>query len=97
MSLGKDERVCPVCGEHAVYGSLWVCAHGPEDTPDMDDEVVYEWGYHGTYCRRHLMALCNAVVQAMPLPDRYDPVSHEERVAMEVDMIRRYEKEHNDE
>lgn len=90
------DETCAVCGEPGTYLSgIWIAAHGPVGDPE-ESEVIYEWSNRGCYCHRHWLMLARAVVESMALPERYARMSNEERIAKEVDLIKRYEEEHAD-
>lgn len=93
------DETCAVCGEPGTYlPGIWINVHGPADYTDNPEDgvVIYEWGNRGCYCHHHWLMLANAVVESMVLPERYEQINNEARIAKEVDLIKRYEEEHAD-
>ena len=96
MEIPSTRRVCDVCGEPASDVGASCTIHAPSFYGDSEySEVWYEWSPAGDYCDEHLKELCNAFVEAMPLPDRYNRGDRNERhMELERSMIEGYEKEH---
>lgn len=91
-----SDGICDVCGEPGTYfPGMWITFYGPDEALD-GNEVMFEWACRGCYCPRHWETLTNAVIEHLNLPERYDRIDQDGRVAIEVELIKQYEKEHDE-
>ena len=84
---------CDICGKKLTETEMsmhsFVTLYGPrDDKPDMT-EPYFEWSQCGDYCEEHAYALANTIAQKLSevLPERYDRLNTDARIAKETDFL----------
>ncbi len=87
---------CDACGARMAGRTVaWLTVHGPASYAE-ENVVVYEASVAGDYCKDCCERLVSAVCEEIPMFERYGDVPHDERVAAELELMRRHEDAESD-
>ena len=80
---------CDCCGKKLMDGEIE--RSSISITIRRGHDIAFEWWNKGDYCYDCRDALCNAIEDAIPVPERYETKFHDEDVekAIEIALIKK--------
>lgn len=84
-----DHYYCDACGKELVSVPEAVLAITVRGPVFSSDDIAFEWCAVGDYCEECGKKLLNEVIKSLPVPERYDRVTRDDRLAVEKRLITR--------
>lgn len=72
-----------------IPSHLWIVMHGPENWADIQKSaVLFEWSQEGVYCSDCQEKLSDAIINQIPVPERYNNIPENEQIVKEIELIK---------